>query len=108
MNFTVQYPLFFVTKGDDVAFVALKHDSAEARANAIPVFTDRGAAEDFRDRFFAEWALGAIPDEQFFAQLLTLVRENVFCVAFDPYRMNTRVQTIPIEMMLEQLRRDVG
>ena len=103
MSFTVQYPLFFVTKADDVALVDGRHHSAEARVHAIPVFTDNEAAEDFRDQFFPEWALAAIPDELFFAQLLTHLREKVFCVAFDPYRINTRMQTIPINMMLQQL-----
>lgn len=104
MGFVVQYPLFFISKGAELAITDLKHESAEAHAKAIPVFTDEEAAEAFRDEFFPGWRLGTIPDEPFFAKLLAALTEDVFCVAFDPWRMNTRPVTIPINVMLEQLR----
>ncbi len=108
MVFTVQYPLFFISKGADPAFVYLKHGSAQAKAKAIPVFTDKEAAEDYRDQFFPGWALGTVPDEPFFAKLLTAVREDVFCVGFDPWQTNTLVATITVGEMLEQLTGGVG
>jgi hypothetical protein len=94
MTFTVQFPVFVINKGADVAPVKVKHESADAMADALPVFTDKEAAEAFRDEHFPGWSLGAFPDEPSLARLLTALRETFFLVAFDPYRMGTRPATI--------------
>jgi hypothetical protein len=104
MTFSVQYPVFVINKDDDVALVKVKHESAEAMTHALPVFTDTEAAKDFRDEHFSGWSLGAFPDEEALARLLTALREKVFLVAFDPYRMATRPATIPLNVLLEQMK----
>jgi hypothetical protein len=109
MTFTMQYSLLFITKDADIVLVDLKHRSAQARAYAIVLFTDELAATEFRDQHFPGWGMGAAPDEDFLAKVLTVVcheREDIFAVAFDPYRMNMRAQTIPIIVFLEQLTGD--
>jgi hypothetical protein len=49
-----------VNKDDDFALVKVKHESAEAMTDALPVFSDKDAAEDFRDEHSPSWALEGI------------------------------------------------
>ena len=103
MNFNLTYPVFVINKPGDVALVKVKHESAEATVHALPVFTDKEAAEDFRDQQFPGWSLGAFPDEAALARLLAALRDKVFLVAFDPYQMATRPATIPLNVLLKQM-----
>jgi Protein of unknown function (DUF2750) len=101
MKFTVMYPVFIITKEDDVALVKVKDEAS--MVHALAVFTDEEGAVDFRDEHYNGWSMGQIPDEAFLTRLLTTLQEKVFLVAFDPYRMGTRSATIPLNVLLEQM-----
>jgi hypothetical protein len=103
MKFVVVYPVFAITKGDDLALVKVRHESAEAMADAVAIFTDEDAAKSFLEEHFPGWRLAAFPNEDHFARLLTALRASIFLVAFDPYRMATRPATIPLNALLEQM-----
>jgi hypothetical protein len=102
----VTYPLYFFTKGDDVAIVTLKHESAEAVGNFLPVFTDEKPALAFRDDYFPRWPLAAIAHEAFFSWLLIPLKDRIFGVAFDPYGMNIKLVTIPVHELIAQFGKD--
>src|SRR5437870_5069537 len=104
MKFTVLYPVFIITKEDDVALLEMKDEGS--MVHALAVFTDEEAAVDFRDKHYQGWSMGEIPDEAFFSRLLTALRTKVFLVAFDPYRMGRRTATIPLNVLLEQMNQE--
>ncbi len=104
MTYHVQYPLYFISKGSDLAVALGKLE--ESKAKMIPIFTDEDGALEFRDRYFPDWQLGAIPDEAWFAKLLGLYKDDLLLVAFDPLRLGLRTATIPINVMIEQLTQD--
>jgi hypothetical protein len=101
-NFIVTYPLYFLTKGDDVAIVTLKHKSAEAVGNFLPVFTDEKPALAFRDECFPRWPLASIAHEAFFSWLLVPLKDRIFGVAFNPHRTNRNPVTISVGELIAQ------
>jgi hypothetical protein len=101
MTFTVTYPLYIITKEDEPAFVKGQLESSVVRC--LAVFTDEEGAIAFRDEHYPDWPMGAIPDEAYFARLLTAIKDKVMLVAFDPYHMNKRMATIPLNVLSAQL-----
>ena len=91
-----------VNQDDDFALVKVKHESATAMTDALPVFSDKDAAEDFRDEHFPSWALEEVLDKESLVQPVTALREKGSLLAFDPYRIAIRPATIPLNVLREQ------
>lgn len=102
-QFTVLYPVFVITKGNDVAMVELTQASADATTVALALFTDEDGAITFRDEHFPGWSLGAFPNEDSLARLLRSLRDKVLEVALDPYRATARTSTIQLSALLDQM-----
>jgi len=101
MSFTVTYPLFVLMDGP--APIAVDGMDGDRRMKALAVFTDKEAANQYREEHCPEAKLGQLPNETAFAKALATIRNLVSEIAFDPYRVGKRMQTISMEEMLRQL-----
>jgi len=101
MTIRVTYPLFIVMDGKAPVIVAGEEGNVPLKA--LAVFTDREAAEQYRDEYFPKGKVVQIPDEESFAKSLTIIRDLIALVAFDPYSIGKRMMTVPVDEMLRQL-----
>lgn len=101
MTISVIYPLFVLMDGK--VPVVVEGVDGEERSKAFAVFTDWEAAHQYRDEHFQSAKVGRIPDEDSFAKAVVFLKGFVSVVAFDPYRVGKRTQTVTVEEMLQQL-----
>ena len=89
------------TMPDDIALMDLVN--GDAKTKGVAVFTDRDGAEEFRDKYHPSFSIAPLSNETAFANLLTILKNVVTEVVFDPYRIGKRTQTITVTEMLAQL-----
>jgi hypothetical protein len=105
-TFSVTYPLFILMDGK--APVIVDGKEGKFRVPVLAVFTNREAAEQYRDGNSPKSKVALLPDEESFAKALKVVRERIALVAFDPYRVGKRMKTVPVDEMLRQLPNRMG
>ena len=106
--FEYEYPLFtiierFTTELSLPANLSFHNPvtlSAPNAPNALAVFTDRAAAEQFRDEQAPQHQIFEIESAQSFMILLQNVRHLAGAVAFDPFRVGMRTQTASIDEII--------
>ena len=99
---SVTYPLFILKVGTEPVIVDGTEGDVPVRV--FPVFTDRKAAERYRDENYCrKGKVNLLPDEESFARALRSIKELVALVAFDASRIDKREQTIPVDEVLRQL-----
>ncbi|AWM40376.1 hypothetical protein GobsT_11340 [Gemmata obscuriglobus] len=112
MAFEWEYPLFFVAREattdvslsvPNVTFHDIVTLSDPNKPSGVAVFTDRAAAEQFRDEYAAVSEVFELPTAGAFAVMLQQVRKIAQTVAFDPYRLGYQTQVAPIEDVLRGL-----
>ncbi len=111
MDFEWEYPIYCVVKGlvrkdgevtfDDLLTLGLEMDDGQL-FTAVAVFTDKPAAEEYRDGFMPGHSVVTL-DVFGFRFFLEAAREVGFnLVAFDPYRVGTNVQAVPVDDILSR------
>ena len=107
MPFYTEYPLYVVVikdPHDDIITTDLQDAETGVKAKGVPIFTDREGAEEFRDRYHPAYKVGQLQDDTALAKLLKyLKRHDVTIVAFDPYKIGKRTQSVSIDEVLEGL-----
>lgn len=104
--------MFFVVQSTDESvpgsltftnLVTLTLNEPQAGRAAIPVFTDRPGAEEFRDKNCPGYEIWAMSDASRFAFGLRAARAVASFAAFDPWRPGLRVQAVLIDDLLTGL-----
>jgi len=109
--FEYEYPVFalierFTTDPSQPANLSFHNPvtlSASNAPNALAVFTDRAAAEQFRDEQAPQYQVFEIESAQSFMVLLQAARQVAGAVAFDPFRVGMRTQTGSIDEVVRGL-----
>lgn len=71
---------------------------------AVAIFTDREAAEQFRDEKASGYDVFAITEPQDLVKILAAIKPTAPVVVFDPYRLGKPARIAPIDEVIEAHR----
>jgi len=110
IEFEYEFPVFIlakrasleVRKQIDLDYYDPITLSASGRPNALAVFTDRPAAEQFRDEHAPQHEVFELPTPVAFVLFLKNATALAGAVVFDPFRLGKGAVTSPIDAVIAQ------
>ena len=107
-EFEFEYPLFFLARiattqpggAPNISYHDIATLSNSGFPDAMAVFTDKPAAEQFRDDYAKSHQVHEIPDSKVFVLVMRAARAIAELVAFDPFRLGYQMNPFFIDDVL--------